>query len=829
MLLAGKSQRTRLISAFLILLSPLAGALGALLTLSHDPNTKANIEIDRRAAINHAREYAASLGVDTTGWSDGHRIEVDNYRYFYYRLNPNEKTTALRRIAPELSINVLFAAPDGAEEVRIRLAPDGTPLGFTRKFRQNRDAQDQDLEPEAARTLADRYATPSAHLPPGAPAPTILGTPEMDEERDSGGVERTFSYRLDTAGLPAIEARREVHIAGEHVTRLSTTTKIEDDYADSRLLNRSLAVKIATGAYGLTLTLLFLYGLFRYFRLTQQKEAPHARTMVVCTLTGAAFILFAYQSEFYLFDIPFSAGVGYWIGIAFAGLSYLLMGFIFGIAYASGEGDVRETYPEKLTSLDALLRGRVFSRNVARAVLTGAVVGAWAMLGERLALLPFAARADAGQGLAEKTWQILGGTITPVVGLITPPFSGAWTATFGLLLPLAFLHRRRRLRSRKLFFLLLALLCMAANFNLFIDRPLHPVAAVLGVSVTTAALLAAFFLSDVLTAMAAAGVMAAATWVPYLVAQPASSLRRAGMMLLVAGLVLLLIETYFFFRGRLYAAADVRPLYARHLAERVQLQAEESAAREAQVRLMPNQLPIKAGVALAAVCHPAQIVGGDFYDIFPLEDERLGLFVAEGGGGGLGSALTIAFAKGFLMPRVGTSAAPAEVVCSLQSQLASLLDEGAELTILFAVIDPCERTLAYARTGDYPRVHVARDGDGTPGAASVEAEREWSVGQNGAGDCKIREATLRLGEKDTALFFTDGIGKTLMIERTPPADFVRRIAGRRTHRRGGQKQEASLQRELEKAIAVQARRARRINLNDDLTAIIVRFDSGNSG
>jgi sigma-B regulation protein RsbU (phosphoserine phosphatase) len=53
-------------------------------------------------------------------------------------------------------------------------------------------------------------------------------------------------------------------------------------------------------------------------------------------------------------------------------------------------------------------------------------------------------------------------------------------------------------------------------------------------------------------------------------------------------------------------------VYAKHLAERVSMQAEVSAAREAQKRLMPERLPSLRNFSIAARCHPAHEVGGDF-------------------------------------------------------------------------------------------------------------------------------------------------------------------------------------------------------------------------
>src|SRR5207248_10259744 len=115
-------------------------------------------------------------------------------------------------------------------------------------------------------------------------------------------------------------------------------------------------------------------------------------------------------------------------------------------------------------------------------------------------------------------------------------------------------------------------------------------------------------------------------------------------------------------RGREYRDEEVRPLYARHIAERQLLEAEMAAAREAQLHLLPKSVPNIAGLSISAACIPARIVGGDFYDFFPLANNRLGVFIAEGSNRGVGSALNIALAKGFLMHTVRRNLSPHEVL-----------------------------------------------------------------------------------------------------------------------------------------------------------------------
>jgi hypothetical protein len=55
----------------------------------------------------------------------------------------------------------------------------------------------------------------------------------------------------------------------------------------------------------------------------------------------------------------------------------------------SGESDIREYYPSKLTSLDALVTGRLYLQNVSRAVLSGRSIGGWALFLKSWAYMPW--------------------------------------------------------------------------------------------------------------------------------------------------------------------------------------------------------------------------------------------------------------------------------------------------------------------------------------------------------------------------------------------------------------------------------------------------------
>ena len=192
-------------------------------------------------------------------------------------------------------------------------------------------------------------------------------------------------------------------------------------------------------------------------------------------------------------------------------------------------------------------------------------------------------------------------------------------------------------------------------------------------------------------------------------------------------------------------------------------------------------MPNFAGIEIAAACVPAETVGGDFYDFFPLGDGRLGIFLAEGNSRGLAAALTIALAKGYLMHTVEKYRDPVEILSRLEAALGSIFcgsvtrnDSGGALTdFAFASIDTRTGELRYARTGTYPKVVIH--------AASEVQIHERLVPVRGRLE-PIVEGSAHLASGDQVILFTDGIGHRIAAGGNCRAEeAATRLAAKRSH------------------------------------------------
>jgi hypothetical protein len=710
-----------------LLLFPAALAAGFFLLLKDAPPLPVPVTVDHDKAISLARAFLVREGLPAGAWNASCTASTSSELLGFTNARPER--IKLWSIAPPFSASCGFTAPGNAQPVHVAISVDGRILGFDRK---NLPVPGSELSDKDALSLA------TARLPAGI----HFSAPSVDK---SGGG-RTYTFH--STAIADADLKTVVVIQGGRVAAFETTVEPDDAAASNR---SETAQTLLTVCGALFAGLVVIFSIYRYASRALQQEVSHQRGLIVALLCGSFCILCGFnavvQSE--------SATAPFAIILLIFAIMGLVGGALVAAAYGSGEGDVREAFPGKLTSLDTVLTGRIFSRNFGVSVLFGMACAGWLIFamgavnglfrsheprGTQAMLAPFV-----------RLWWLM--------PLVTLPLMSLCYAAAGLLQPLAFLNRYAA-RARRWH---LPVLIVSAGLisTLRIHAP-----TLLEFLVSTAifvlALLLPFFLRDLLAALVSAGVMFAAVEMSGNLAAVPSFCLPYGIVHTLLGCGAAVFAIVCVARGRTWREEEVRPLYARHIAQRKALEAEVSAAREAQLRLLPDRAPDFSGLDISAVCVPAETVGGDFYDFFPLGDGRLGVFIAEGNRRGLAAALTIALAKGYLMQCVERFHEPVEILSRLETALASMFDRDSLATdFAFAAIDTVAGEVHYARTSSYPKVVVV--------SAPSPPAAERMVPVKGRGS-PIAEGRAQLGPGDHVVLFTDGMGRRLAASNRKPEE-----------------------------------------------------------
>jgi hypothetical protein len=376
---------------------------------------------------------------------------------------------------------------------------------------------------------------------------------------------------------------------------------------------------------------------------------------------------------------------------------------------------------------------------------------------------------------------------------------------------------RRLFKSNRAFFVAVAV--CAFVFASAQEAGYRPVLVAMVLTAATAiALILPFFTHDLLAAIVAYAAFDLFGGLAESLVQPMPSI-RAGVFgtLAVAGAGLI-AACITLVRGRTYSEEEVRPVYAAHLAERIALQTEASAAREAQLRLLPRTLPDISGISISASCRPAYEVGGDFYDVYRIDASRVAIFVADGGGRGMDAALIIALAKGFLMPTAGRGLAPTELLTRLYGRLAPFVGDSTAGGLMYAVVDVAAGRLTYARMGTSPFALVSAAGTGM-----VATPVEHGVRSDDGSRPTVFEGGCATSPGQSIFFMTDGIDGILdAAGAASVGEWIARTTATAKADAG------STHDALAREIARYSRSARRRGREDDITTVVIHVDPGDA-
>jgi sigma-B regulation protein RsbU (phosphoserine phosphatase) len=194
------------------------------------------------------------------------------------------------------------------------------------------------------------------------------------------------------------------------------------------------------------------------------------------------------------------------------------------------------------------------------------------------------------------------------------------------------------------------------------------------------------------------------------------------------------------------------------------LQQELQLARDIQTSLLPSETLRRGDLTLAAACRPAREIGGDYCDFFPLDDDRVGLLVADVSGKGASAALYMAELKGLMLALSKTHQSPRALLGEVNRVLSNNLGRTSFVTMTYAVLDVRQRTLTHARAGHTPLIHF-RGGDRFPRTRLLAPEglvlgvRMESIRSRFEG--LLKEHTLTLAPGDVVVMFTDGISEAM--------------------------------------------------------------------
>ncbi len=187
------------------------------------------------------------------------------------------------------------------------------------------------------------------------------------------------------------------------------------------------------------------------------------------------------------------------------------------------------------------------------------------------------------------------------------------------------------------------------------------------------------------------------------------------------------------------------------LIEKERLERELQVAADIQLSILPDVLPSVPNFDFGARILPARRVGGDFYDVFLLDDLKTGVVIGDVADKGVPAALFMARAHALIMAEADTSITAGDVLHLANGHITRMQKSAQFVTALYGILNSTTCEFAYARAGHEPPLILKQDG-------TVE-RIPHNVGMSlGLWDLiTLDEQVVTLEPGSTLVLFTDGM------------------------------------------------------------------------
>ena len=188
--------------------------------------------------------------------------------------------------------------------------------------------------------------------------------------------------------------------------------------------------------------------------------------------------------------------------------------------------------------------------------------------------------------------------------------------------------------------------------------------------------------------------------------------------------------------------------------EKERIGAELNVATSIQASMLPRIFPAFPGrkeFDIFATMDPAKYVGGDFYDFFMLDDNTIGLVMADVSGKGVPAALFMVISKTLIKNRCQVSRSPADVLNYVNDQLCEGNDGDMFVTVWLAILD-INTGKGMAANAGHEHPAIRRKG----GKYELDVYRHSPAVATMEG-MHFREHPFELNPGDSLFVYTDGV------------------------------------------------------------------------
>ncbi len=198
----------------------------------------------------------------------------------------------------------------------------------------------------------------------------------------------------------------------------------------------------------------------------------------------------------------------------------------------------------------------------------------------------------------------------------------------------------------------------------------------------------------------------------------------------------------------------------RELTEKERLKKELEIARNIQKRLLPQADPQIHGLDISGICIPADEVGGDYFDYFKINEDQIGLVIADVAGKGTSAAFYMAEIKVMISSPAFSELSLKKLLTHINKRLCQILDKKVFATMIYGLLDIKQRQFKFVRAGHNALI-VKRNGTIHDVEMFIPAGIALGLTSSDSFELNLQEEVIILNNGDILVLYIDGISEAM--------------------------------------------------------------------
>ncbi len=192
-------------------------------------------------------------------------------------------------------------------------------------------------------------------------------------------------------------------------------------------------------------------------------------------------------------------------------------------------------------------------------------------------------------------------------------------------------------------------------------------------------------------------------------------------------------------------------------AQKLKMERDLDLARKIQQGLLPACIPNLKGLDICGEMIPAMQVGGDYYDLIPVSENKMFVVVADVSGKGLSASLYMTKLQTMIQLACTIEKSPKEILIDINKRMYASLEKNSFVTMTLALFDTEKNSVKFCRAGHMP---ILTTSNGTVNAYKTQG---LGVGLEYGSifDSTLKEEELTLKPGQIYAFFSDGITEAM--------------------------------------------------------------------